>query len=447
MVAIAFLVLPPRGGRAVDCVAWSWEQCLEVLTGGTLPEQQAIQYTLDAASHLLHAAERSGHPRVIMSTDLGIAHETYDGIGSTQFRDAGLPEDVVRLLDRDPTGRWRMGIMAEMPAYQDRETRGTRELRIAQAQEAFAASRRAEAEWRWILREAFIHVLLQQALLEEQAAIRASRRRILDAVEANYQAGTAQLGQAAVSRSALAEIDTEIHQTERSLALHLDTLNFMLGLEPGSIQAVTGPLGCAPPPVDAAEMIAARRDRIPEYEMAVAREKQSESRVYMLSDPLPHKLDLLAQAGTIRDRYRRDNVDWFVGIRLTVPLYDGGQSWHKASAVRSESLKAEAESRIAWRELEVRLQRALLEYQHAAERQTAQTDILAASALRAAVAEQEYKAGITLLPAWEAAETDYALKRLRRLQVYREAAVAQAAWERILGQTIQTGSHRTGETL
>lgn len=422
--------------HAVNETEWTWERCRTRAATNTLSRRTLARYREEAADFRVRAEERARWPQLTVSSDLGILNEAFDGVDPDILREAGLPKRVTDMFERDPTNHWLVRGEIKMPLYCHRDMQARYDYLLAQREEAAAIRTQTEAELRWELREQFIGLLFQQAMLEEHTAIQENRKQLLAAAESGYEAGLLSVGQLALHRSHVAEGAATLQQTAELLAFQLEILNDFLGLAPGQIQTVSGRLGCDPPPDLDAIASHYLLDETTETRIAGARDKQAQAQVEQLSMRFPHRWELLARARTVQDQYRQDNVDWFVGVRLTMSLFDGGQRQYQLRAARSDQALTDAHNEAERRTLEYRARRSLLNYRHAWIRKRAQADLVAAAARNATITGEEYKTGVGTFMAWQTAQTTYATQRLQLIELRHQAAKAQAAWERMLGHTL-----------
>jgi outer membrane protein TolC len=402
---------------------WNWEQCLTAARKRIPPELMAAQYASDAASSMDVAAKATTRPRFIFSGGAGVV-------------------DDVREDESGASLGYLASLTGEMPLFPNRAQDGLIQLRKSEVLEAGASQVRIGADYLWRLRVAFLELLSAQEVLPLVSEIHSRRTSLLKAVEAKHRAGQENIGSLAVSRSALEIADHAVAQANRNLSLCRIRLNVLLGFEGLSVERICGTLGCEPAP-SYSDKLVGLISSTPEYVMAKAAIQKAEARAASAKSRNSYQFDALSRVSPRSDSWTQQEPDWFAGIRLTIPLYEGGRSKMEFKAAKSAAHKAEAQLTAVERDLLIDFHTTLSRYQASAERLALQKNAVESAQLRADIARREYEAGLTSLVSWESAERDCAQKSINAIRIGHDAALAQARWERLLGGT----SHDTIEEL
>ena len=403
---------------AVPAVAqdaeWTWERCrAAAFADRAAPELRAARHAIAAASARVAGAEAGRRPRADLRAGVGWADDAREDASGAAFG-------------------FVLGIGGEAPLWPSRGPRAERDARAAELAALRAAAARAEADYEAGLRAAFIELLAAQEYAEWVAQWRERRARLLDAVSARHLAGREHIGTVEVARAALAELEREVALAAEGAALRREALCARLGLSPAPFARAAGVLGCDPPPAAPPDWEAclAQSPEMAEWDAAAAR-GAARARAAAARDD--GQLDAVARAAPQTDRWTAAEPDWFVGLRFTLPLFDGGRANSEQSAAVEDALEISARREARRRALGVELRAAWAEYRAAAERQALVPERLAAAARRAEIARREYEIGLAPLGPWEAAENDWSQKARQSLDIRRDAALAQARWERLAG--------------
>ncbi len=394
---------------------WTWERCrAAALEEPAAPEVLAARYAIAAAHARVAGAEAARRPRGELRAGVGWADDAREEASGAAFGFA-------------------LGVGGEMPLWPSRGMRAERDARAAELAAARAAAERADLHYEAALREAFIELLAAQEYAEWAKHWRERRAQILDAITARHLVGREQVGQVDVARAALAEMEAEVALAAESVALRRAVLCARIGLADAPFERAVGFLGCDPPPAAPHdydwEACIERAPEMAEWDAATAR-AAARARAAAARDD--GQLDVVARAAPRTERWTATEPDWFIGLRFTLPLFDGGRGRAEQAAAVQDALEIAARREARRQALNWELRIAWAEYRAAAERQTLLPERLAAAERRAAIARREFEIGLASSGPWEAAENDWAQKARQALQIRRDAALAQARWERLI---------------
>lgn len=407
---LAIFLLLPETLRA-DNTEWDWARCLAAARERPPPELAAADHAVSGAQDLAQAAKAAFRPRAGLEGGAGIVDDTRDG------ESGGAVGYTVKFA-------------GELPLYPNREPKGMRRLRAAEAQAAAAAGARVRADYELRLRLAFLDGLAAQERLPLAEEIRDRTAGLARAVETRHRTGQEHSGHLAAVQAAAASAQVEVDLAVRALALCRDRLAALLDLEPGQVARLAGELAGAPPPADPGEP-EAWVQATPEYAAAKQAVQQAEARTALARSQTSYQFDAVANASPRSDSWNDDAPEWFAGVRLKLPLYEGGRARQEAAAARSEARQGEAHLAALKRDLRLEFLAAWNDYQAATARQALLPARVKSADLRADIARREYEAGLAPLAPWEAAESEWAAQRQDSIRIRREAAIAQARWERL----------------
>lgn len=324
-----------------------------------------------------------------------------------------------------------VSITGEIPLYPGRERRGQKHLAESAVADADAIALLKWSEYRFRLRNAFIDLLYAQKILPVLDQTLQRRVAIAELVESRYRSGQESKGVRDVSRAVLAETRQEAAEAEQSLALCQRRLARLLVLEEPQSPRVTGELeGAVPAVTNGFDELA---QNTPAYRIAACAARRAEGQVALARSRYGPQISAMANASPRSDSWAQETPDWFAGFRMTIPLYAGGRQDFEVSAAAHEREQVAAELQALRRDLAMEIEAACAECRSTAMRLQLAPDGLAAAELRSDIARREVEAGLSPLNRWEEAETDLARRQQAYLKARRDAARAQARWDRLIG--------------
>jgi outer membrane protein len=232
--------------------------------------------------------------------------------------------------------------------------------------------------------------------LNEQAM--ESYRRHLEDARTAYRMGVVANYDVIRAEAAVADQEKRLTEARNRRELLEAALKTALNLDSTTRLDVQGALFEPPAPQALAEMQAAAMKGNPGLEAMRKRQEALERAVRMeKGDYLPQ---IMAVAGkeTVTSKLSQTDPDWFVGVRATWTLFDGGARRARVAARASEAERARIEARHAEDQVLLAVRSALLDYeaQKSALASAQKTAVLARESLRLATKRFAAGAGTSL---------------------------------------------------
>jgi outer membrane protein TolC len=306
--------------------------------------------------------------------------------------------------------------------------------------DADASAVRDWSLYRFRLRSAFIDLLYAQELLPVVEQIAQRRAAMADTMESRYRSGLESKGAQAMSRAVLAEARQDAADAAYNLSLCRGTLARLLALkEPLSTRAAGELESSVPTVTNSFEELALNT---PDYRVAACAMRRAEGQVALARSRHGLQLSLVANVSPRSDTWAQDSPDWFAGIRMAIPLYTGGRKDLDVSAARHDAERVAAGLVALRRNLAMEVEAAHAGCRAAAAWVQLAPDGLAAAQLCVDIARREAEAGLSPFSRWEQAEDNLARRQQAYLKSRRDAALARARWERLVGAD---AAERNGE--
>lgn len=145
------------------------------------------------------------------------------------------------------------------------------------------------------------------------------------------------------------------------------------------------------------------------------------------------EVSLVGSVGHYGDENSFDDDNWFAGVKLSFPIWSGGQTRHEVSKAKA-SLRA-ADADVA-RVLDERVRLLVLANQlfvDAVDNVEVQAKYSEAAEIRAQISRQQYEGGLLSFENWIVIEDDLISKNEQLLNARRNALMAEAAWWQATG--------------
>ena len=282
------------------------------------------------------------------------------------------------------------------------------------------------------LKKAFAGLLAAQenlALTEMIRDRRAENRRL---IELRFEAGRENRGSFLRATAQESQARCESDRDARDLGLSRRTLARAMGMDDFDALAATGTLRLQ------REAPAAEPSRLVAQTPAYRKQFQSllEARAE-LKGARSGFFPSLSVSGTGQKRGRDfppDNASWSAGLSLSYPLFSGGKDFFGVRRAGEDLSRSQKDLENVKRQTGLSLDDAYQGLVNAVQSATVQKEFLAAARERAEISRAQYTTGLLSYQDWDQIETDLIDSQKRELAAARDAAAAEAEWEKIQGK-------------
>ncbi|MFC1467650.1 TolC family protein [Verrucomicrobiota bacterium] len=393
--------------------ALSWEECL-VKVAAQNPELLASRKAVQQAQYQFYATRSAWFPQLSASASIRRGErETADGDWeNTKSTSASLDLDQL-IFDG-------FGTKAKI----DRRSAA---LRIAKSEHLQTC---ADVELQ--LRLAYLDVLYSKELVELSRDIEERRRNNVRLVKVKFEGGRENKGSLLKSQAQHTQAQYDRAKAERRLTAARQELAAALGSYLPIQEEATGRLLAGEPDelVDLVEMARAT----PDYLISETRVVSAEAGVKLARSSRMPKLTAGASAGESGD-YDLENGNWSASIRLSMPLFTGGEIRNEIKAAKADSEQAALNLATTLNQLASSLLQRWNSYRDAVDSLSVQQRLLESEELRAKISAAKYQQGLQSYEDWDAIENSLVRQLKTLLADKLTAAQSAARWKNALGKS------------
>jgi len=381
---------------------------------------------------------KNKHPDLISARE-GInqseANKTIMESGLFPQIDSGVSAASSKSASADPTEKYSYGLTGSQLLFDGFKTAH----QIKEAQQNLWGSqfsyRVISSNVRLRLRNAFIQLLKEQGLSKITSEIAARRQESLKLVGLRYEAGREHKGALLTAKANLAQAEAEVSQAQRNLTLAQWRLSKEMGgkqLIPIQAQGDFEVTDSQPEQPDFEQLA----ETVPFLRELIARKEAA--KYGLRSAKADYFPEVFADANISRSesRWPPGDESWSAGIRMTLPIFDGGN--RKASVKKAESFFAQAKAQehsgrdgviLTLHEAWVRLQDTLDNIQ-------VQKKFRESAEVRAKIGEAQYSNGLISFDDWIIIEDALVRTKKSFLEAQADALTAEASWIQAKGRIL-----------
>jgi outer membrane protein len=286
------------------------------------------------------------------------------------------------------------------------------------------------------LKSAYQGLLFAKANVDLSQGIVSRRENNLKMVSLRYEGGRENKGSVLLSQAYLEDARLVLLQARNGLDIALATFRKVLAIDEYQPIEITEKIPVIEPgrkDIDFRAFVALT----PTYEQAVAQETSAREEVAVKESTL-YFPNLNLTGGTIRSgpSLMPQNDRYFVGLALSMPLYNGGRDYYASKAAAESYLsKARARETVS-RTLVANLETAYSAYLEATARLRTNLAFRDALQVRAKIARAKYNQGLMSFEDWDVIENDLIDRERNYLTSGRERVTSEAAWEQSQGRGV-----------
>jgi len=286
------------------------------------------------------------------------------------------------------------------------------------------------------LRKAFIEILKEQELLEITDEIAKRRHESVELVQLRYDAGREHKGALLQAQANLAQAQADAAQAGRSISLAQRRLGKELGRSRFEAMQARGDFEVADP-----------QRQLPEFEFLAETTpflkelmaRQEAARHGLRSAKADYFPEVFANADMSRSETRWPPGDeaWSVGVKVTLPFWDGGIRRGTLRKAESVLTQAQAEERGGRDGVTLILHETWARHQDALDNVEVQRKFLESAEARAKISEAQYSNGLILFDDWIIIEDTLVRVKKDFIEAQANALITEADWVQAKGGTLE----------
>jgi outer membrane protein TolC len=409
-LALALLAWRPRPAAAAG-EPLTWDR-VEALAAQSNPELASTRFSAESSRASFYQSFNSVMPQVNLTNSLNEAKFT-------------------------PTNRWTAQASASMNFF---DMSSIASIRSASANLSLAETnvRKASADLRQNVREAFTHLLFAQESLKVARLVSALRDRAGGMIGLRYNSGTAAKGDRMLADAQSLQARLSIVAAERDVRAAQRELAQRLGREEYEDFVASGTLGAAAPPARPEDLRALLALQ-PEVQIAQAQVRQANAGVAQAESSLwPTLTGEYNRSVAGPKEFPRAVYGWNAALTLSYPLFGAGptSTWFGVKSAKRALDAAESNltsARVAGLQS---LESAWASYADAVDQVEVQNALLAADRQRNDEADVEYASGLLIYANWEQIASTRITAENQRINALRNAMDAETSWNRALGRAL-----------
>jgi outer membrane protein TolC len=405
MKPLAIVALVALSTHAAE-LPLTWEACVR-LTAQNNPSLAAASANVEVATSAI-SIERSG----LLPQLSANASATLSGPG-------------------DETAQYGASLGVEQLLYSGGGKQAAIRSAIAGLDSERAVLNESRSDVTYALRGAFVDLLYAKERVELLTQIEARRADNLELVELRYESGREHKGSVASSEASLFDAQVQGVQAARSISVSRQILARRMGLALLPTESVEGSLTEVSPPAEADLETLARE--APTYLESQASLARAEAQLSEARSGYWPEVSLVGAMGHYGDEGSFDDESWSAGVKLSIPLWSGGQTRHEVTKAMASLRAADADAARVFNERVRLLASARETFIDAIDNVEVQAKYAEAAEIRAQISRQQYEGGLLSFENWIVIEDDLISKKEQLLDARRSALMAEAAWWQATG--------------
>lgn len=281
------------------------------------------------------------------------------------------------------------------------------------------------------LKEAFQSLVIAERSVKLSDDIVQRRQTNLDIVTLRFEGGRENKGSVLLSQANLNQSKLDRLQAADAVEAAKVTIARVIGEDRFPFGDVSGEVPVTVPPLQVDfEGLAANA---PEMREAVATEQAAREGVRIARSGFFPTLTFTANAGRFGSTFFPQTDQGVVALGLTIPLFNGGETYYGVRAAEAVATNAEAARMTALRAKIVAIRSAYNTYVEAVEQENVAQSFVTAAETRAEIARSQYNVGLITFQDWDLIEDDLVTRQRAALTSQTNRVNAEAAWEQSQG--------------
>ena len=325
------------------------------------------------------------------------------------------------------------GVSASQSLYTGGRNRAAVDQASANLQAAAADLEARRSTLSYDVRRAFAELLFAQEQIELAREIAKRRKDNLDLIQLRYEGGRENKGALLLTEASSRDAEYGVGQAERYLRVAQRQLARVLGRDESSDIRISGTLE-AGHPAGAADFETLVADT-PSHRRAVAQLFVARAGLDSAKSQYFPELSANASAGRSGEEWMPEQDEWFLGVSLSFPFFQGGKNVMNVRGAEAELQRVEANLRSTDAELVLTLEQTLADFADAVDRTGVQSAYLRAQDMRAEIGRSQYASGMLSFEDWDRIENDLISSQKEDLAGRRDAVLAEANWDKVQGKS------------
>ncbi|TLU87512.1 MAG: TolC family protein [Chlorobium sp.] len=385
----------------------TWEQCLRE-TREAHPDLRVALALLQQAEADKRITAGSRLPHLSLSATVQQDGTSEKGGGSSLARSYSLSADQL-LYDGKKTSRL-----------------------VASNTEAIKAAqynyRVVSADVRFALRSAFTELLQAQELLGLTGEIAERRERNVRLISLRYQGGREHIGALRQAQADLAQAEFEVAQAGRAVTLAQARLASALGRDRHQPIRVIGAFRGGDYLSEKPDFQQLAKNN-PLFQQLDTRSNAARYDLDAARSAFAPELYLTSSVGKSSvERWPFDAVDWSAGLRVSVPIYEGGSGRARVSKAMAVVSQQSAQENSGYLKIFDTLKESWKNFLDAREMVVVKKKFLDAAVERSAIANAQYSNGLITFNDWVIIENNLVTAKKSYLNAGADLLIAEAQW-------------------
>ncbi|MEI6437152.1 MAG: TolC family protein [Candidatus Omnitrophota bacterium] len=348
---------------------------------------------------------------------------------------ASAGADVSKTAGRAKTENYSLGVSGSQLLFDgfktSNELAAARE-RVKSAQYNYQV---ASSDVRLRLRSAFVGLLSAQENVGLTKNIRQRRQQNLDMVALQYQGGREHKGSLMTAEANAAQAGLDSVEAERSVELYQRRLTKELGRSVFAPVKVSGKLsvGTIDRGKPAFEQLV---ETTPFLKDLTARKEAARFGLKASRSDFFPQVYADAGAGKSDAFWLPRTENWSAGLRVSFPLFAGGQQQAALAKAKAGYRQSEADERSGRDGVILTLAENWTQWLNDVDQALVQDKFYQAARQRADIVEAQYKSGLATFNDWTIIEDDLVRNQKALLQAKTSAFISEAAWLQAKGETV-----------
>jgi len=286
------------------------------------------------------------------------------------------------------------------------------------------------------LRTAFINLLKAQELIRVVEDIVKIRKGSLELINLRYESGLEHRGALLTAEANISEANFELAQAKREVSLAQGQLSKEMGRKEFKPMWVKGDFTVCDVAKDKPDLEVLAQNN-PSLLQAFAKKNAALFDVKSVYADFTPQLSGEAGANRTSSSWPPRNNNYYLGLSLTLPIFEGGLRLAQVSKAKAVYNQAEANARGTWDDVVANLEETWVALQNAAETVEVRRKLLNAAEERSRIAEAEYSAGSITFDNWIIIQNNLVTAKKTYLNSQAYALLAEAAWIQAKGEILE----------
>lgn len=349
-------------------------------------------------------------------------------------------------VDRSRTGRASLpkennlsvGVAVTQNLFSGFETTGNTLQAQKEFQSAVWAYSETSSNVRFRLRSAYIELLKLQKRRSVDERVAERRKQNAELIRLRYEAGREHVGSALKAEALVGQAFFETRQTGR----RMKTQSLNLGKEIGgdfndSLEIKEDLEKIIPDVSDTQPDFEDLANRTPTIQKLVKDAEAAKAAIITAQSTVYPKVDGTYEYANSGDRAENLKKDSFLGLRVSVPFFEGGQNVQGILKARADFKTAQEAAKSARDARITELSAAWAAYVDAVELVTVQRKFVEAGRKRSEIIRAQYSSNLSSFQEFDQAEQDLANSEKNYVQSLADALLGEANWQFTRGLTLE----------